>query len=138
MIKGKKEVARYVLAPEIKQFGEWQVFEFQGKDARGFDFGVRLSPVAALPLMNEPVQAVDADRVNMYAGGDPAKIDEIDTEITITMGNEKEDHTIDRAAMTYVPRGVPYGHRVTGTTEKTAWVLTLTLPPKYDPPKQPD
>jgi len=136
MLKGKKDVAKYILAPEIKQFGEYQVFEFRGKDTRGFDFGVRLSPVAALPLMNEPVKAVDADRVNMYAGGDPATIGDINTRIELTMGKEKEIHTIDAAAMTYVPKGIPYGHRVIGTTEKTSWVLTLTLPPKYDPPKK--
>ncbi len=133
----KREVDKYILAPEIKQYADFQVFELRGKDARGCDFGVRLSPLAALPLMNEPVAAADADRVNMYAGGTPATIGNLETKVEITMGTEKEVHTIDSAAMTYVPKGVPYGHRVTGGTDKMAWVLTLTLPPRYDPPKQP-
>lgn len=134
----KQDVDKYILAPEIRQYGDLQVFEFRGKDARGFDFGVRLSPVAALPLMNEPVREADADRVNMYAGGTPETIGDLETQIEITMGKEKEAHTIESAAMAYVPKGIPYGHRVTGTVDKTAWVLTLTLPPKYDPPKQAD
>ena len=132
----KKDVGKYVLAPEIKQYGDLQVFEFHGKDARGYDFGVQLTPVEALPLMNEPPNAVDADRVNMYAGGDHEKVGELNTEIEISMGEELEKHTIDSAAMTYVPRGTLYGHRVTGSTDKTSWVLTLTLPPKYTPPEK--
>ncbi len=133
----KKDVDKYILAPEIKQYGDLQVFEFHGKDARGYDFGVQLTPVEALPLIDAPPEAVDADRVNMYAGGDPEKIDEINTEIEITMGGEPEKYTINSAAMTYVPKGTPYSHRITGNPEKTSWVLTLTLPPKYTPPEKP-
>ena len=134
----KKDVNNYILAPEIKQYGDLQVFEFHGKDARGYDFGVQLTPVQALPLINEPPKAADADRVNMYAGGDHEKIDELNAEIEITMGEEPEQYTIDTAAMTYVPKGTPYGHRVTKSTDKTSWILTLTLPPKYIPPEKPE
>jgi hypothetical protein len=133
----KKDVDKYILAPEIKQYGDLQVFEFHDKDARGYDFGVQLTPVQALPLINESPEAVEADRVNMYAGGDHEKIDELNTEIEISMGDAPEKYTIDSAAMTYVPKGVLYGHRVTGNTDKTSWILTLTLPPKYIPPEKP-
>lgn len=133
----KKDVDKYVLAPEIKQYGDLQVFEFHGKDARGYDFGVQLTPLEVLPLINEPPKAMDADRVYMYAGGDHENIGEINTEIEITMGDESEKHKIDSAAMTYVPKGTPYGHRVAGNTVKTSWVLTLTLPPKYVPREKP-
>lgn len=132
----KPDAYKYVLAPEIKQFGDLQVFEFHGKDARGCDFAVRLSPAAALGFLDREPAAADADRVNMYAGSDPAHIDDIATEIEITLGHRPEVYTIDKAAMTYVPKGVPYGHRVTGPTDKTSWVLTLTLPPKYIPPEK--
>lgn len=140
-LKGKKmtekrNVDKYILAPEIKQYGDLQVFEFHGKDNRGYDFGVQLTPVQALPLINEPPKAVDADRVNMYAGGDHEKIGELYTEIEIAMGDESETYSINSAAMTYVPRGVSYGHRVKGKPEKTSWVLTLTLPPKYISPEK--
>ena len=136
-MKEKKDVDNYILAPEIKQYGEVQVFEFHGKDARGYNFGVQLTPVQALALINEPLKAVEADRVNMYAGGDHEKIDELNTEIEISMGEESETYTINSAAMTYIPKGVPYGHRVTKNTDKTSWILTLTLPPKYIPPEKP-
>ncbi len=132
-MKEKKDVDKYILAPEIKQYGDLQVFEFHSKDARGYDFGVQLAPVQALLLINEPPKAVDADRINMYAGGNHEKIDELNTKIEISMGDNLEKYTIDSSAMTYVPKGVPYGHRVTGSTDKTSWVLTLTLPPKYVP-----
>jgi hypothetical protein len=74
----------------------------------------------------------------MYAGGDHEKIDELNTEIEITIGEEPERYTIDSAAMTYVPKGTPYGHSVTRNTDKTSWILTLTLPPKYIPPEKPE
>ncbi|HEY93562.1 MAG TPA: hypothetical protein G4O15_01315 [Dehalococcoidia bacterium] len=133
----RKDVNQYILAPEIKQYGDLQVFEFHGKDARGYDFGVQLTPVQALPQINEPPKAVDADRVNMYAGGDHQNIGALNAEIEISMGEDSETYTINSAAMTYVPKGVPYGHRVTGSTDKTSWVLTLTLPPKYITPEKP-
>jgi len=132
----KRDVNQYILPGEIRQFDDLQVFEFQGKDARGFDFGLRLAPAQAIPLMDEPVQAVDADRTFMYAGSDPEKIDEMDTEIEITMGAEPEVYTIDSATMTYVPKGTPYGQSLVKNSEKTTWILTLTLPPKYDPPEK--
>ena len=93
----KKDVNRYILAPEIKQYGDLQVFEFHGKDARGYDFGVQLTPVQALPLINESPKAADADRVNMYAGGDHEKIGELNTEVEIIMGDESKTYTIDSA-----------------------------------------
>ena len=96
----KKDVDKYVLAPQIKQYGDLQVFEFHGKDARGYDFGVQLIPVQALPLINEPPKAVDADRVNMYAGGEHEKIGELNTEIEILLGDGPETYVIDSAAMT--------------------------------------
>ena len=134
----KKDVNQYILSPEIKQYGDYQVFEFHGKDARGYDFGVQLTPVQALPHINESPKAVDADRVNMYAGGDHEKIGELHTEIEISIGGAPEKYTIASAAMTYVPKGIPYGHRVIGSTDKTSWILTLTLPPKYIPPEKTD
>jgi hypothetical protein len=137
MAKKKNDLMKYVLAPDILQYKDLQVFDFHGKDARGFDFGVRLSSAEALPLMDEMPAAVDADRVNMYAGSDPKDILKIDTEIEVTMGKEKEVHKITAATMTYVPKGVPYRHRALKKSDKTTWVLTLTLPPKYIPPEKP-
>jgi hypothetical protein len=127
----KKDLEKYILAPEIKQYKDLQVFEFHGKDARGYDFAVQLSPVEALALMKEP-PAVDADRVKMYLGGDPNNIKEIDTEIEISMGNEV--YSIDSAAMTYIPKGTPHKHHVLKKPKKNSWVLSLTLPPKYIEP----
>jgi hypothetical protein len=132
----KKDLEKYILAPEIKQYQDLQVFEFKGKDTRGYDFIVQLSPVEALSLMKEP-ETVDADRVKTYVGGDPNNIKDIGTEIEISMGKEKETYTIDSAAMTYIPKGVPHRQRVLKKPNKTSWVLSLTLPPKYVQPVKP-
>ena len=132
----KRDLEKLVLAPEIKQYRDLQVFEFKGKDARGHDFGVQLAPMAAIDLMTGPA-AVNADRVKVYLGGDPDHIKNIDTEIEIAMG--KETYKIDSAAITYIPKGTPHRHHVLREPAKNSWVLTLTLPPKYiEPGKSPE
>jgi hypothetical protein len=132
----KRDLEKYILAGEIRQYNDLQVFEFKGKDARGYNFGVQLSPVEALPLMKEP-QSVNADRVKVYVGGDPNNIKQIDTEIEISMGKELEVYTIDSAAMTYIPKGTSHKQRVLKKPKKNSWVLSLTLPPKYVEPAKP-
>ena len=38
------------LKPEITQAGEYQIFKMKGKDARGFDWMVRLAPITEMPV----------------------------------------------------------------------------------------
>lgn len=130
--KGKYD--KYVLAPEIKQYQDLQVFEIRGKDARGYDFAVQLSPVDAIPLMNETAEGVNADRVKAYIGGDPKNVRDLGTEIEISMGRDPEVYTIDSASVTYIPKGVPHRQRVLRKPARSSFVLTLTLPPKYVEP----
>ena len=133
----KKKYEKYILAPEIKKYQDLQVFEIKGKDARGYDFAVQLSPVDAIPLMNVTPEAVDADRVKAYIGGDPENVKDIGTEIEISMGGEPEVYKIDSASMTYIPKGTPHRQRVLKKPVKPSFVLTLTLPPKYIEPVKP-
>ncbi len=132
----KSKYDKYILAPAIKQYQDLQVFAIKGKDARGYDFAVQLSPIEAIPLMNEQPAAVDADRVKAYIGGDPDNVKDIGTEIEIAMGAEPEVYTIDSAAVTYIPKGTIHRQRLLRKPAKSSFVLTLTLPPKYvEPPK---
>jgi hypothetical protein len=127
---------KYILTGEVKHYGDLQVFELKGKDARGFDWAVQMSPVGAIPLMKEPA-AVDADRVKAYIGGDPKNVKDIGTRIEVSMGSEPEVYTIDSAAVTYIPKGIPHRQRVLKKAETESFVLTLTLPPKYVEPAKP-
>jgi len=132
----KSKYEKYILAPEIKRYQDLQVFEIRGKDARGYDFAVQLSPVAAIPLMNETPEAAAADRVKAYIG-EPENVKDIGTEIEISMGAEPEVYKIDSASMTYIPKGTPHRQRVLKKPAKSSFVLTLTLPPKYVEPAKP-
>jgi hypothetical protein len=127
-VVNKKELEKYIKVPEIKQFLGLQVFEFHGKDARGCDFTVQLSPVDALAYLQDP-PTVKADRVKMYLGGNPAHIDRIYTDIDITIGAESS--RISAAAMAYIPNGVSYRHQVVRKPRQNSWVFSLTLPPPY-------
>ena len=126
---------KYILAPQIKTYRDLQVFEIKGKDARGFDFAVQLSPIEAISLMNETPEAVNADRVRAYIGGDSEKVKDIG-EIEISMGKEQEVYKIDSASVVYIPKGTPHRQRLLKKPVKGSFVLTLTLPPKYVQPKK--
>jgi hypothetical protein len=125
-----------ILVGEVKKFGDLQVFELKGKDARGFDWAVQMSPVDAIPLMKEP-EVVNADRVKAYIGGDPKNVKDIGTKIEVSMGSESEVYTIDSASVTYIPKGTPHRQRVLNKAARESFVLTLTLPPKYVEPAKP-
>lgn len=130
----KSKYDKYILAPEIKKYQDLEVFELKGKDARGYDFAVQLSPIAAIPLMNEAAVVEDADRAKAYIGGDPENVKDLDTEIEISVGDEPEVYKIDSASMTYIPKGTPYRQRVLKKPARHSFVLSLTLPPKYIQP----
>jgi hypothetical protein len=132
----KKGYEKYILAPEIKQYQDLQVFEIKGKDARGYDFAVQMAPIEAIPLMNETPEAANADRVKAYIG-DPANVKDIGAEIEISMGPEREVYKIDSASVTYIPKGIPHRQRVLKKPVKPSFVLSLTLPPKYVEPAKP-
>jgi len=131
----KSNYEKYILAPEIKNYQDLQVFEIKGKDARGYDWAVQMAPVEAINLMNE-TGAVNADRAKAYIG-EPDNVKDIGTEIEISMGTEAEVYKIDSASMIYIPKGIPYHQRVLKKPAKTSFALTLTLPPKYIEPVKP-
>ena len=132
---GGTKYEKYILAPQIKTYRDLQVFEIKGKDARGFDFAVQLSPIEAISLMNETPEAVNADRVKAYIGGDPGNVKDIG-EIEISMGKEQEIYNIDSASVIYIPKGAPHRQRLLKHPAKGSFVLTLTLPPKYVQPNK--
>jgi len=131
----KSKYEKYILAPEIKQYQDLQVFEIKGKDMRGYDWAVQMAPVEAIPLMNE-TGAVNADRAKAYIGA-PDNVKDLGTEIEISMGVEPEVYKLDAASMTYIPKGTPHRQRVLKNPAKPSFALTLTLPPKYTAPAKP-
>jgi hypothetical protein len=130
----KSKYEKYILAPDIKEYEDLQVFEIKGKDARGYDWSVQMAPVEAINLMNE-TGAVNADRAKAFIG-EPDNVEDLGTEIEISMGTEAEIYKIDSASMVYIPKGTPYRQRVLRESAKTSFALTLTLPPKYIEPAE--
>ena len=131
----KSKYAKYILAPEIKQYQDLQVFEIKGKDIRGYDWVLQMAPVEAIPLMNE-TGAVNADRAKAYIGA-PDNVKDLGTEIEISMGAEPEVYKLDSASVIYIPKGTPQRQRILNKPTKPSFALTLTLPPKYTAPAKP-
>ncbi len=131
----KRKYENNFLKPEITQAGEYQIFTMKGKDARGYDWKVRLAPVTAKTYPAEIPETVSADRIEMYVGSKPLEIGKISGEMEVTLGKEQEKFSIDRAAMVYVPKGMPVKHKIVKKPADVTWLLNLTLTPKYEPPK---
>jgi hypothetical protein len=123
------------LKPEITQAGEYQIFKMKGKDARGFDWQVRFAPVTGKTYPADIQKTADCDRVEMYVGGKPAEIDKISGALEVKLGAEGEKYDITKAAMVYVPKGVPVQHKIVKAPEETTWLLNINLTPKYEAPK---
>jgi hypothetical protein len=120
------------LQPEITQAGEFQVFTIRGKDTRGFDYTVRLSPVSAETIPGDLPETVNADRIELYCGGTPENIEKVSGEIEVKIGKEAEAHHIKEASAVYIPKDVPVKHRVVTEPKETAFMLSFTLTPKWE------
>ena len=131
----KRKYEDYFLKPEIKQAGEYQVFTMKGKDTRGYDWQVRLAPVSAKTYPADIPETVNADRVEMYLGGEPPTIEKVSGEMEVTLGKEKEKYSIGKPTLVYIPKGVPAAHKIIKKPEQTVFMLGFTLTPKYEPPK---
>jgi hypothetical protein len=131
----KRKYDNCFLKPEITQAGQFQVFKMKGKDARGYPWMVRLAPVTAKTYPAELPVTANADRIELYVGSQPMEIDKISGEMEVALGKEGEKYNIDKAAMVYIPKGVPVKHRIITKPKETTWLLNFTLTPKYEPPK---
>jgi hypothetical protein len=129
----KKKYEECFLQPKITQAGEFQVFTIKGKDTRGYDFSVRLSPVSKETIPGDLPSTVDTDRIEVYCGGTPKEIEKVSGEVEVTLGKEGEAHSIKEASMVYIPKGVPVKHRVVTEPKETAFLLSFNLTPKWEP-----
>jgi hypothetical protein len=130
----KQNYDNVFLQPEITQAGEFQVFTIRGKDTRGYDYTVRLSPVSGETIPGDLPETVNADRIELYCGGTPKDIEKVSGEVEVKIGKEGEAHCIKEASAVYIPKDVPVKHRVVTEPKDTAFLLSFTLTPKWEPP----
>lgn len=130
----KKKYDDIFLQPDITRAGEYQVFTLKGKDARGFDFTVRLAPVSKDTIPGDLPETADADRIEVIIGGDPKEIEKINGEVEVSLGKEKEAHSIKEASMVYIPKGMPVKHRVVKEPEGKAFLASFSLTPRWEEP----
>lgn len=131
----KRKYDDMFLKPEITQAGEYQIFKMKGKDARGYDWQVRLAPITEKTYPAEIARTTDCDRVELYVGGNPDEIGKLASETEVALGSEGEKYDIKAAAMVYVPKGVPVKHKITKKSKDITWLLNFNLTPKYVAPK---
>jgi hypothetical protein len=126
----KKKFPR-IFSPEIKKIQNTRLFEFKGKDSRGYDFTVRLCPLKKPFPWKEPPHAAASDQIEVYFGGDPARLNDIGTEIEIQLGKEPEVYKLNSASIVYIPKGLEHSDIKFNEASRHFWHLNITLPPKY-------
>ena len=131
----KRKYDDMFLRPEITQAGEYQIFKMKGKDARGYDWQVRLAPITEKTYPAEIPTTADCDRVELYVGGNPDEIGKLASEMQVSLGKEKEPYDIKAPAMVYIPKGVPAQHKIAKKSKDITWLLNFNLTPKYVAPK---
>jgi hypothetical protein len=131
----KRKYDDMFLKPEITQAGEYQIFKMKGKDARGFDWMVRLAPITEKTYPADIKETAAADRVELYVGGNPDEIGKLSSQMEVALGKEKETYPINAAAMVYIPKGLPVQHKIVKKSKDITWLLNFNLTPKYEAPK---
>jgi hypothetical protein len=130
----KNKYSECFLKPRITQAGEFQVFTLKGKDTRGFNFTVRLSPVSKETIPGDLLETADSDRIEAFIGGDPKEIENISGAVEVKLGKEAEAHVIKEASMVYIPKGMPVKHRVTKEPKDPSFMVSFSLTPKWEEP----
>ncbi len=130
----KRKYADCFLKPDILQAGEFQVFELNGKDSRGYDYTFRVAPVSENTVPGDLPEKSPADRVEMLVGGKPTELEKTDGELEIVLGAEKEAHRLDKATMVYIPGNTPVQHKLIRKPADTTWLFSFTLTPKWEGP----
>jgi hypothetical protein len=130
----KNKYADVFLQPKITQAGKYQVFTIKGKDTRGFDYTVRLSPVSEETIPGNLPETSPADRIEAYIGGNPKEIEKLTGAVEVKLGKEAEAHIIKEASMVYIPKGMPVKHRVKTEPKDMPFLLSFTLTPKWEEP----
>jgi hypothetical protein len=131
----KRKYEDNFLKPEITQAGEYQIFKMKGKDSRGYDWQVRLAPITEKAYPAEIPETANADRVEVYVGGNPDDIGKLASEVEVSLGKEAEKYGLNAAAMVYIPKGVPIKHKILKKSKDITWLLNFNLTPKYEAPK---
>jgi hypothetical protein len=131
----KRKYDDMFLKPEITQAGDYQIFKMKGKDARGYEWQVRFAPVTEKTYPADIKETVNADRVELYVGGNPDEIGKLASQVEVALGKEKETYDINAAAMVYIPKGMPVKHRIVKKSKDITWLLNFNLTPKYEAPK---
>ena len=105
----------------------------EGKDLEGFDanfsYGFVKTPGVCHPLKGALVHPYDEILVFAgYAGGD---ITRLGAEISIELGEEREEHVFDKPSLVLIPKGMPHGPVSVKRVDTPIVHYTIGLAPEY-------
>ena len=105
----------------------------EGKDLEGFNahfsFGFIKEPVVCHPEKGELIHPYDECLV--FAGTDNADILHLGAEVSVELGEEREEHVFSEPSVVLVPKGTPHGPVAIKRIEKPIVHYTIGLGPEY-------
>ena len=105
----------------------------EGQDLEGFDahfsFGFMEKPCTCHPLEGAIIHPYDECLV--FAGTDNSNILYLGAEISIDLGEEREEHIFREPSVVIIPKGLPHGPVTIKSVEKTIVHYTIGLAPSY-------
>ena len=105
----------------------------EGKDLEGFNahfsFGFIKEPVVCHPEKGELIHPYDECLV--FAGTDNADILHLGAEISVELGEEREEHVFTEPSVVLVPKGTPHGPVTVKKVDRPIVHYTIGLGPEY-------
>lgn len=105
----------------------------EGQDLEGFDahfsFGFMEKPCTCHPLEGAIIHPYDECLV--FAGTDNTNILYLGAEVSIELGEEREEHIFREPSVVIIPKGLPHGPVTIKSVEKNIVHYTIGLAPSY-------
>jgi hypothetical protein len=120
-LETNKSIHRQVTAPQIGVFG--------GTHLGGYNFSLGWSYLTEPLLMVEETHNHDFDQLILFFGGDPYNIGELDGEVEIYLGGNREKNIITYPASVFIPKGLMHCPLNIKTVNKPFMFIDITFSP---------
>jgi hypothetical protein len=100
-------------------------------DWRDIKYSTAFRYITVPIIMAEEPHEHDFEQFLFFLGGNPANLEDFGAEIELTLGREKEKHTINTASVVRIPPGLYHGPFNFKRIDKPIIFMNVYLAPEY-------
>jgi hypothetical protein len=100
-------------------------------DWRDIKYSMAYRFIAAPIIMAEEPHEHDFEQFLFFLGGNPTNLEDFGAEIELTLGREREKHTINSASVVRIPAGMYHGPFDFKKIDKPVVFINVYLAPEY-------